>query len=75
MLKIAAENGYRNLVLGAWGCGAFGNKPEAVAEHFRQVLIDEEYGKCFDNVCFAIYGRTDSRNFTVFNDVFGHKKS
>lgn len=75
MLKIAAENGYRNLVLGAWGCGAFGNKPEAVAEYFHQVLIDEEYGKCFDNVCFAIYGRTDSRNFAVFNGVFGHKKS
>ena len=50
--------------------GAFGNKPEAVAEYFRQVLIDEGYGKCFDNVCFAIYGRTDSRNFTTFNDVF-----
>ncbi len=70
MLAIAIENGYRNLVLGAWGCGAFGNKPESVAEYFRQVLIDEEYGKCFDNVCFAIYGRTDSRNFTTFNEVF-----
>ena len=70
MLAIAIENGYRNLVLGAWGCGAFGNKPESVAEYFRQVLIDDGYGKCFDNVCFAIYGRTDSRNFTAFNDVF-----
>ena len=70
MLGIAAQNGYRNLILGAWGCGAFGNKPEDVAEYFRQVLIDEGYGRCFDNVCFAIYGKTDSRNFIVFSDVF-----
>lgn len=71
LLCIASENGYRNLVLGAWGCGAFGNKPESVAEYFRQVLIDEGYGRCFDNVCFAIYGKTDSRNFVSFKEIFG----
>ena len=70
MLGIAAENGYRNLVLGAWGCGAFGNKPEQVAEAFRQALVDERCGAAFDNVRFAVYGRTDGRNYLAFKKVF-----
>ncbi|WP_407399868.1 TIGR02452 family protein [Treponema sp.] len=52
---MAKENKYRNLVLGAWGCGAFHNKPENVAEYFRTVLIDEFYAQYFDEICFAVY--------------------
>ena len=70
MLAAAAKNGYKTLVLGAWGCGAFGNKPEDVAEYFRQIIIDEGYGKCFDEICFAIYGREDGHNITTFRKVF-----
>lgn len=70
MLRIAAKNGHKNLVLGAWGCGAFGNKPEDVSNYFKKVLIDEEYGRCFDEVCFAIYGRTDGKNIRVFRERF-----
>jgi len=70
MLVAAAEYGYKNLVLGAWGCGAFGNKPEDVSEYFRKVIIDEEYGKNFDEICFAIYGREDGKNITTFRSTF-----
>lgn len=73
MLRIAAANGYRNLVLGAWGCGEFGNKPEQVAATFRQVLIDEQYGTAFDEVRFAIYGRPDGRNYLAFQKIFDTK--
>ena len=69
MLAAAAKNGYKNLVLGAWGCGAFGNKPDDVAEYFRRVIVDEDYGKCFDEICFAIYGREDGDNITSFRSV------
>ena len=72
MFRIAAKNGHKNLVLGAWGCGAFGNKPEDVSNYFKKVLIDEEYGMCFDEVCFAIYGRTDGKNIRVFRERFEH---
>ncbi|MCI7767030.1 MAG: TIGR02452 family protein [Oscillospiraceae bacterium] len=70
MLKIAADRGYKDLVLGAWGCGAFGNDPNDVAGYFRSVLIDEGYGYAFDNVCFAVYGREDGRNISAFRKTF-----
>lgn len=70
MLMIARENNYRNLVLGAWGCGAFRNKPENVSEYFRKVLIDEHYGQYFSEVCFAVYGSEDSENITAFRKCF-----
>lgn len=71
MLRIAAEHGYRELVLGAWGCGAFGNSAEDVSEYFKNVLIGEEYGRCFDRVVFAVYGKPDGRNITAFRKTFG----
>lgn len=70
MLAAAQKHGYRNLVLGAWGCGAFGNDPRDVSGHFRKVLIDERYGTAFDRVCFAVYGREDGRNITAFRETF-----
>ena len=70
MLAAAARLGFKNLVLGAWGCGAFGNKPEDVTQYFRKVIIDEEYGKCFSEICFAIYGREDGQNITSFRSAF-----
>lgn len=70
MLRLAVKNGHRNLVLGAWGCGAFRNAPRNVSEYFRSILIDEGYGKCFDEVCFAVYGREDGLNITEFRNAF-----
>ena len=70
MLAIAAENGHKNLILGAWGCGAFGNKPDDVSEYFRNVIADEGYGRLFDHICFAVYGREDGRNFLSFKKTF-----
>lgn len=74
LLLIAADNGYKSLVLGAWGCGAFGNKPEDVAGFFRQVLVDEGYGRLFDEVRFAIYGAENGKNITAFRRVMAGKR-
>ncbi len=43
LLLIAAVNGYKNLVLGAWGCGVFGNKPGDVAGVFIANESDSVY--------------------------------
>lgn len=52
--RIALRHGHDALVLGALGCGAFDNRPEAVAFLFRQVLTEEEFRKKFRFVGFAI---------------------
>lgn len=69
ILLAAAERGYKNLVLGAWGCGAFGNCPADVAEAFRTVIVDEKLGCFFTEICFAVYGTENGRNITAFREV------
>lgn len=39
----------------AFGCGAFCNPPDHMAELFREVL-EKEYRGCFQHICFAIFG-------------------
>ena len=51
IIKSAILNKVDNLVLGAWGCGAFMQNPEVISKAFMEVL--GKYG-CFDNVTFAI---------------------
>ena len=70
LLRIAIKHGYRNLVLGAWGCGAFGNNPDDVSDYFTTVIIDEKYGLCFGEICFAVYGAPDSKNIVSFKNTF-----
>jgi uncharacterized protein (TIGR02452 family) len=53
VLAVAAAHGHRHLVLGAWGCGVFGNDPATVADAFADALADGA-GR-FDRVVFAIW--------------------
>ena len=55
VLAVAAVQGHRTLVLGAWGCGVFRNDPIEVAEVFAQAL--EQAGGTFERVVFAVYHR------------------
>lgn len=55
------------LVLGAWGCGAFGNDPAAVAGWFRQVLVHEGFARSFDQIIFAVRDG-NSGNYKAFRD-------
>ena len=44
-----------SLLHSAFGCGAFCNPPDHMAELFREVL-EKEYRGCFKHICFAIFG-------------------
>ena len=70
MLTEAYRHQYREIVLGAWGCGAFGNSPEMVAECFQLVLIEYGLVRNFDKVVFAIKEKSGGRNFAHFRKVF-----
>ena len=54
ILAVANENNHRNLLLGAWGCGAFSNNPDMVADAFAYWL-ESDFSDAFDRVVFAVY--------------------
>jgi len=66
--QIAEERGYKHLVLGALGCGAFNNPPEKVASLFKEEL--EPYKFSFIEITFAVLCKKDKTNFEVFSKVF-----
>ncbi len=63
LLALARNLGYQRLVLGAWGCGVFGNDPAIVARCFARVF-EESFRGTFTHVTFAIKELPD--NPTVF---------
>ena len=70
VLAIARAFGYRSLVLGAWGCGAFGNDPHRTASDFRQIL-ENEFCSAFSNIVFAITDWSPEREtLGPFRDAF-----
>lgn len=70
VLAIAEAYGYFTLVLGAWGCGAFGNDPARTARDFRQAL-ENEFSGSFSEIVFAITDWSIERRFLgPFSDVF-----
>ena len=71
MLAVAANYGYRDLVLGAWGCGAFGHDPYRVAGYFREVLIDKGYMGFFDGIIFGIMDDGRTNNYLAFIHTLG----
>jgi uncharacterized protein (TIGR02452 family) len=69
VLEIARACGFDTLVLGAWGCGAFGNDPERTARAFRSAL-EGEFRGAFREVAFAIADWSPERRFLgPFRDV------
>jgi uncharacterized protein (TIGR02452 family) len=70
VLAIARGYGYAALVLGAWGCGAFGNDAQRTAIDFRDAL-EQEYEGAFSEVVFAIADWSPERRFLgPFCNVF-----
>lgn len=55
VLAAAAVHGHRTLILGAWGCGVFGNDPVMVATLFHERLHSGgQYSRLFDLAAFAV---------------------
>lgn len=54
-LRVAARMGHTKLVLGALGCGVFGNPPGEVAKCFLEVFREAEFqGGWWESVVFAV---------------------
>lgn len=70
ILAVARENGEQVLVLGAYGCGVFGNSPEEVARLFKEALEDTRYKGAFEKIVFAIYEPAHVKNRPAFDKTF-----
>jgi len=70
VLAIAQAYNYTSLVLGAWGCGAFGNDPARTARDFRAAL-EGPFAGAFAEVVFAIADWSAERRYLgPFGEVF-----
>lgn len=69
--RIGVLHGHDSLVLGAWGCGAFGNPPEQMAQLFMEVLGEDEFMGRYKDIRFAIIEDHNSRgrNFLSFKNI------
>ena len=78
MLKVAAYLGYRHLILGAFGCGAFGNDARVVSDLFCRSLKEFDFdgmreSDMFRSIDFAVLCHSDNPyNFREFSRNFSH---
>ena len=72
MLKCAAYFGYDHLVLGAWGCGAFGNDAAVMSDLFYQALKELRFNgmshkDLFRRIDFAVLDKSPTQyNYQEF---------
>jgi uncharacterized protein (TIGR02452 family) len=65
IFKVAILNKVDYIILGAWGCGVFGNDANTVANAFNKVI--QKYKGAFKSIYFAI---PDIRNRVAFEKEF-----
>lgn len=53
IIEIAQSNNINTLILGAWGCGVFGNDPTQISKLFLEGI--REHGKGIPKIHFAVY--------------------
>ena len=75
VLAIARAYDHAVLVLGAWGCGAFGNDPHRTAADFRHAH-ENDFTGAFSDIVFAITDWSPERRFLgPFRDDFATSDS
>lgn len=70
VLCLANEQGVNHLLLGAWGCGAFGGDPTVASQTAREAV--NSHGCELDKIVFAIpnKGRQSKANLEAFRQTF-----
>ena len=70
VLCLGRDQGISHLLLGAWGCGAFGGDPAIASQTAKQAI--ESHGGGFERIVFAIpsKGRQSKANLKAFRQTF-----
>ncbi len=66
ILGIAKDKGHDAIVLGAYGCGVFGNSMQDIGEIFCE-LLTEKYAGSFKKVVFSVLGGHD---YDILTTIF-----
>lgn len=69
VLEVAKDNEVDTLILGAFGCGVFGQSPDMVANIFKDRLLSTHF-RCFNKVVFAVPFTLSPSNYMAFKKVF-----
>ena len=70
MFTVLAHHGAEIFVTGAFGCGAFQNNPEVVAQAYKKIL--PEFDGYFKEIVFAIYCKPrELTNLEAFKKILG----
>lgn len=71
VLAVAHDQDIRRLLLGAWGCGAFGGDPVMASRTAKMAIT--QYGGGLNEIVFAIpgKGRQSKSNLSAFQAAFG----
>lgn len=70
MFRTAYREGHDSVLLGAFGCGAFENDPELVAQLYKEVLSETEFAGLFKRVAFGIIDIGGTHNLETFERSF-----
>ena len=71
LLSVAAANQDEVLVLGAFGCGAFRNNPNVVAQVYKEVLHEPDFKDRFLHVEFTVFHTArETANYDAFVKAF-----
>ena len=62
VLSVGVIHAHNSIVLGAWGCGAFGNDSSEIAQLFRTAL-EENFKGAYNQVIFAILDWSPEKRF------------
>lgn len=73
VLALAASQGYKHLVLGAWGCGVFRNDPGVVAAAFSGHLRSAAWSGRFERIVFSVLDTSATQEtFKAFERALGY---
>lgn len=69
IFRVAKNNNYNQIVLGAFGCGIFRNNPFDIARIFKEVINSYEFKNVFIDIYFAIDTDTKKEFFSIFKSI------
>lgn len=70
IFEVALDNNAEVVILGAFGCGTFGNSPVMIAEAFKAVIDEQKYEKCFKKIVFALHSYVQESYYKIWQNVF-----